>query len=62
MEEFFLLTSLCPVPTIECVFHSRKGSFCSGSYYQPHNLQAMNKRTFEREQIMCKPPKTYVKN
>ena len=43
--------------TKESVFHSRKCSFHSGSDYQPHNLQAMKKRTFQREEILCKPPK-----
>ena len=43
--------------TKECVFHSSKCSFHSGSDYQPHNLQVMKKHTFEREQILCKPPK-----
>ena len=48
--------------TKECVFYSRKCTFHSGSDYQPHNLQAMNKDTFEWEQILLKPPKKRVKN
>ena len=49
--------------TQECVFHSRKCNFkfLQGSDYQPHNLEAMNKRTFEREQILHLQRKLCVK-
>ena len=44
--------------TKECVFHSRKCNLIPSRFdYQPHNLQAMNKGTFEQEQILFSPPK-----